>query len=58
VRSKAKPALKRGVGAEETGLTRGRSFCHPAAMLFRCRSNHCIPEKPGLLLVVCRGAQL
>jgi hypothetical protein len=31
---------------------------YPAASSFRCRSNHCIPEKPGLLLVVLGEAEI
>ncbi|NLF44930.1 MAG: hypothetical protein GX581_02535 [Syntrophomonadaceae bacterium] len=30
----------------------------PVAHAMWCRSNHCIPEKPGLLLVVWRRAEL
>ena len=30
----------------------------PRGLRLWCRSNHCIPEKPGLLLVVRRKAEL
>ena len=57
VRSEAEPQGRRrarphGGGNSEAGPEPDKGTV--LLSLVRCRSNHCIPEKPGLLLVVCR----